>query len=98
MIAYTPRAERQVDDLLRHYEGRGRLEAVRALLAALDAAEQSIEKKPNAGLSAPRPYPRLSREGRAWVKAGRYWIAYSTTHPPVIVAVFYERADIPGRQ
>jgi hypothetical protein len=31
------------------------------------------------------------------VKAGRYWIAYSTKQPPVIVAVFYETADIPGR-
>ena len=28
---------------------------------------------------------------------GRYWIAYSTTAPPVIVGVFYDTADIPGR-
>jgi hypothetical protein len=31
------------------------------------------------------------------VKAGRYWVAYNTTQPPVIVAVFYETANIPGR-
>jgi hypothetical protein len=37
------------------------------------------------------------RAARAWVKAGRYWFAYSTTQPPVIVAVSYETANIPGR-
>jgi hypothetical protein len=26
-----------------------------------------------------------------------YWVAYSTMQPPVIVAVFNETADIPGR-
>jgi hypothetical protein len=31
------------------------------------------------------------------VQAGRYWVAYSTTKPPVIVAVFYDAANIPGR-
>jgi hypothetical protein len=31
------------------------------------------------------------------VKAGRYWVAYLTTSPPVIAAVFYDAADIPCR-
>lgn len=97
MIAYTPRAARQVEDLRQHYEDRERIEAIRALDAALDEAERKIEGDPAAGLAAPRPYPRLARPGRAWVKAGRYWVAYSTTQPPVIVAVFYDVADIPGR-
>ena len=97
MIAYTPRAARQVDALIQHYEDRQRTGAIRALQAALDAAERKIESNPAAGLAAPRPYPRLARPGRAWVKAGRYWVAYSTAHPPVIVAVFYETADIPRR-
>ena len=97
MIAYTPGATRQVDALIRHYEERQRDEAVRALLIALDTAERLIERNPAAGLAAPRPYPRLARRTRAWVKAGRYWISYSIRPRPVIVAVFHDTADIPGR-
>ena len=52
---------------------------------------------PGAGLSAPRPYPALAQKGRAWIKAGRYWIAYRTKPRLLIVAVFYETANIPGR-
>lgn len=97
MIAYSPRAIRQIDALILHYEERQRREAVRAFRAALDQGERKIESNPAAGLAAPRPYPRLARPGRAWVRAGRYWVAYNTTQPPVIVAVFYESANIPGR-
>jgi plasmid stabilization system protein ParE len=97
LIPYTARALRQIDDLIEHYEVRGRTEAVRALFVALDQAEGRIEANPAAGLPAPRPYPQLARPGRLRLKAGRYWIAYSPTNPPVIVAVFYETADIPGR-
>jgi plasmid stabilization system protein ParE len=97
LIAYTARALRQIDDLIEHYEVRGRTEAIRALFSALDQAEGKIETNPAAGLPAPRPYPQLAHPGRKWLKAGRYWIAYNPTNPPVIVAVFYETADIPGR-
>ena len=97
MIAYTPRATRQVDALIQHYEEHQRGGAVQARLAALDEAERKIEQNPAGGLVAPRPYPHNARQGRAWVKSGRYWIAYSTTKPPMIVAVFYETADIPRR-
>lgn len=97
MIAYTPRAARQVDDLRQHYEDRARREAILALAAALEEAERRIEANPGAGLAAPRPYPDLARPGRRWIKAGRYWIAYSPGLPPVIVGVFYETADIPRR-
>ena len=97
MIGYTPRAARQVDELRQHYEERERIEALRALAAALDEAERQIESNPAAGLAAPRPYPELARSGRAWIKAGRYWVAYSTTAPPVILGVFYDSANIPGR-
>jgi hypothetical protein len=31
------------------------------------------------------------------MKSGRYWIAYSAMTPPVILAVFYDQANIPGR-
>jgi len=87
-MEYTPRAIRQIGTLVQHYEDRHRPEAVRALFAALDSAERVIECNPSAGLAAPRPYPQVARKGRA---------ADSTTHPPVIVAVFYETADIPRR-
>jgi plasmid stabilization system protein ParE len=94
LIAYTARALRQIDDLIRHYEDRERIEAIHALSAALDETEAKIGSNPAAGLAAPRPYPGLARTGRAWIKAGRYWVAYDTKTPPVIVAVFYEAADI----
>jgi plasmid stabilization system protein ParE len=97
LTGYTPRAARQVADLRQHYEKRGRPEATAALNAALEAAERRIAEHSEAGLPAPRPYPGLARPGRAWIKVGRYWIAYRTKAPPLIVAVFYEMANIPGR-
>jgi hypothetical protein len=39
----------------------------------------------------------LPGPGWAWVKSGRYWIGYQTDPAPVIVAVFFETANIPGR-
>jgi plasmid stabilization system protein ParE len=97
LIGFTARAAQQFQNLREHYEDRERPEAVRGLIAAMQEAERRIESNPAGGLAAPRPYPRLARPGWAWVKAGRYWVAYSTTQPPVIVAVFYETADIPRR-
>jgi hypothetical protein len=46
---------------------------------------------------APRPYPDLAHAGEAWTHAGRYWFAHTTTKPPVILAVYYDQADIPRR-
>jgi hypothetical protein len=66
-------------------------------LVALHDAERRIARDPAAGLPAPRPYPQVARPGRAWVKAGRYWVVYTITHPPVIAAVFYETVNIPAR-
>jgi plasmid stabilization system protein ParE len=97
LIEYTPRAVRQIGTLIQHYEDLRRPAAIRALFAALDTAERKIESQPSVGLAAPRPYPQVARSGRSWVKAGRYWVAYSTTRPPVIVAIFYETANIPRR-
>ena len=97
MIEYAPRATRQVAALRQHYETLDRPAAVRALLAALDEAERRIDRNPAAGLPAPRPYPQLARPEVAWIKAGRYWVSYTTASPPVIAAVFFETANIPGR-
>jgi plasmid stabilization system protein ParE len=84
-------------DLIRHYKRPNRVEAARNLIAALDQASAKIEADPAAGVAAPRPYPELARTGVAWVKAGRYWFAYGTTVPVMIVGVFHETADIPTR-
>jgi plasmid stabilization system protein ParE len=96
-LIYSAEAERQIDDLRRHYLARDRIEAVRNLIAALAQAETRIEANPAAGLPAPRPYPSVARPDRAWVKVGRYWVAYSTTKPTKIVAVFHDTANIPAR-
>lgn len=98
MIRLSSGAARDVDALLAYYEERERPEATAGLLAALERAAARIERTPEIGLPAPRPYPILARTGRLWVKEGAYWIAYAITAPEtVIVGVFHERADIPGR-
>ena len=96
MIVFTPRAGRQVRALQDHYEERGRPEASRRLAVALERAWASIAGNPGAGLPAPRPYPELARPGERWIESGRYWIVYQET-PPVILGVFFETSDIPGR-
>lgn len=96
-IPYTERAEQQVEALFRHYEELSRFEAANNLARALEDAEQRIATKPEAGLPAPRPYPKLAAPGEAWIKVGRYWIAYRVAPSPVILAVFHESANIPGR-
>lgn len=98
MIALTPEARQRVRTLRAYYEERERPEATRALRNALTAAWLKITTSPEAGLPAPRPYPQLARPGRAWVKCGRYWIAYRTQPTTAIVAVFFETANIPGRR
>jgi plasmid stabilization system protein ParE len=97
VIRLSRGAERQVNALLRHYARLGLPEVQHNLIAAIDQAVTRLERDPTAGLPAPRPYPSLARQGRAWIAVGRSWIAYSTTNPPVILAVFYATADIAGR-
>jgi hypothetical protein len=67
------------------------------LAATLETAWRIIGGNPFGGLPPPRPYPALVRPGLAWIKVGRYWVAYRTTPRLRIDAVFYETADIPGR-
>jgi hypothetical protein len=93
LIGYTDEALEQVRAFRRHYETLARDAAIRALADS----EAKIERAPGGGLPAPRPYPQLARPGWAWIKSGRYWVAYRTGPAPVIVAVFFETANIPGR-
>ena len=76
VVSYTADAARQVDALHSYFEDKGRIEASQNLDRALDEAEARITRQPETGLPAPRPYPDIAREGEAWTKAGRYWIAY----------------------
>lgn len=82
---------------IRHYEALNRPEAIQGLLQALDQASDRIRTNPRAGLPAPRPYPGLAAPGEAWVKTGRYWVSYSLTNSPIILTIFHDTADIPGR-
>jgi plasmid stabilization system protein ParE len=75
LIAFTPEARRQVRALRQYHEERERAAALRALTVALNSARRKIITNPAVGLAAPRPHPGLARPGRAWIKAGRYWIA-----------------------
>ena len=96
-ILLTRRAERQVEALLRHYAKRGRPEASIRLVAAITDAQVLIARTPANGLPAPRPYPDLARPRVAWIKSGRYWIAYGVQPPMAIRAILYDQADIPRR-
>ena len=97
MIRLGREARRDVAALTQDFIRKNRPEAVRNLVAAIRQATQQIGDDPAGGLDAPRPYPAVARPGRAWTKAGRYWFTYSLGNPPVIIAVFYDAADIPGR-
>jgi len=46
LIEYSQVAQRQLFELLRHYEELDRTEAVRNLIAALEQAEARIERTP----------------------------------------------------
>jgi hypothetical protein len=92
LIFCSAKAERQVVALRDHFENHRR---VPCPVAALDAAGWRIERGPTGGLTAPRPCPQLARYGLAWIKEGRYWIAYSANDATVIAGVFFETANIP---
>jgi plasmid stabilization system protein ParE len=89
-------AEAHVDGLIAHYERLERVEAIRNLMNALEAASERITRGTEPGLPAPRPYPSLTRPNVRWLKQGAYWIAF-TREPDIIVQVFYAAANIPGR-
>jgi plasmid stabilization system protein ParE len=96
LIPFTRQASKQVADLTTYYEDHGRLDAALNLLAALSHADTRLSRDAQSGLPAPRPYPKLARTGRLWIKEAPNWIAYRLS-PLTILGVFHERADIPKR-
>jgi plasmid stabilization system protein ParE len=96
LISLTPEAARQVEALERFYTERQRAQALRNLGHALAEASLIIVNAPERGLPAPRPYPELASLGFAWLKRGRYWVAYDPV-AIVIAGVFFETDDIPAR-
>jgi hypothetical protein len=96
LIGISARAGRQIRDLRQHFESLERYEALLNLTRAVREAIGVIETAPMSGQTFPRPYPQLARPGQRWLKCGHYWIGYRIT-PPVIIAVFYDQANIPGR-
>ena len=73
MLSLSPEAEAQLDGLIAHYEALGRVEASEAsinLFNALEQAKVRISETPEAGLTAPRPYPALAKAGRRWIIEG----------------------------
>ncbi len=98
MITLSPAAERQLDALIRHYAERLRDEAIDNLVESLERACARYLAGQGLFYDAPRPYPSLLRPGWRWTKEGRYWVAFSkVTNGPVVRAVFYDSANIPGR-
>lgn len=97
MIDYTPEARRQVRDLIAPYRKKRRPEAIRNLDAALARAEAGIASGRARARAFPPTYRDLARPGRAWLREGIYWIAYQQTVPPVIIGVFWDRAEIARR-
>ncbi len=82
---------------MRIIEPKQRPEAIRNLRAALATAEAEIEAGAPRARLFPGTYRRLARPDRAWLKQAIYWIAYAQTNPPVIVAVFWQGADLATR-
>ena len=98
MIALSPAAERQLEELTRFYAERGRDLAIDHLVACVERASVRYLAGQGRLYEAPRPYPTLLRAGWRWTKEGRYWIAFSQAESgPVIRAIFYDAADIPSR-
>jgi hypothetical protein len=88
LIEYGPQALRHIEDLRRHYEQLERIEALRALAAALAEAEREIETDPTSGLPAPRPYPQLAGPGQGWVKVGAIGSLKESRHSSRLLGCF----------
>jgi hypothetical protein len=97
LIRYTRIARRQIADLVAHYRQKQRPEALRNLDNAMAEAEAAILRGPKRPRRYPATYSGLTRPGIAWLKSRSYWVAYQQTVPPVIIAVFWDQAEIDRR-
>jgi len=97
LIRFSSFALVQIDQLTAHYETKGRPEAARNLERALERGVALIAAGPRHPRLYPATYRQLARPGRAWIKVPPYWIAYDMADPPLIVAVFWEGADLASR-
>ena len=98
MISLSPEAETQLNGLLAFYEERQRPQATRNLITAVQEAAGRIERTPEDGEPAPRPYPTLASLGFLWIKVRIYWFAYSAAKTGFVIGgIFHESADIPNR-
>lgn len=99
MARLTDDARRQVDRLDEHFAARGRDRASELLTEAVAAALRAAENPRTRWLSAPRPYPELTRLGYRWIKVHRYWIGYVVEDDGegVIGCVEFEQADFARR-
>ena len=94
-MRFSRAARDQLAELRRHYRRKNRPEAVQNLSEAVrQAARRITEGKSQA---APGTYPEIAQAGHAWIHAGRYWFVHTSTRPHIILAVFYDESDIPGR-
>jgi len=95
----TPRARRQVTELTQHDEALGRDGAIHHQIPALTHVSDKIEASGGIGLHAPRPYPHLAelQLGFRWLKAARYWFAFTPAPGLTITGALLEAADIASR-
>jgi len=98
VIRVSRTARGHIAALVAHYDQLERPEAVRNLRSAIARAATRIETRRGPFYPAPRPYPTLTRDGWQWLHERPYWIGFSALPVgAVILAVFHDTADIPGR-
>jgi len=98
LIAFSPRAKRQLDELTSHYAEHGRDVAIDRLVESIERASARYLGNRGQFYDAPRPYPTLLRRGWRWTKEGRYWIAFGPAKDGAVIrAIFYETANMPER-
>ncbi len=99
MRPLTPRARRQVTELTQHDEALGRDGAIHHQMPALTHVCDTIEASGGIGLHARRPCPHLAQLqlGFRWLKACRYWFAFTPAPDLTITGIVFEAADIPSR-
>ena len=98
MARLTDRAAADIDELAEHFEKNERFEAAERLSLAVASGMADADRVGKNGRRFPAVYETLARPGHFWIKTHRYWFCYFMDKTEaVIVHVFYEQADIPGR-